>query len=138
MARPKGSKNKPKLRLTAEVSEQTKKPTGAQRMQAMKRQVVLMVADQMSPETIAAVMEMALDKLTALFGHELKHGRAIVRAEELMRLDSASAEGKVSASKIILQTAAADRPAAPNTAIDKNDNAKITRMALSVLNGGKK
>ena len=102
MGRPKGSKNKPRLYLTGEEVEVGKKPTAAQRHQAMKRQVALCVHDGMDEASIAAVLDLTVEKLRALFARELRHGRDLVRAEELMRLDAASADGNVAASKAIL------------------------------------
>jgi hypothetical protein len=139
MPRPKGSKNKPRLHLASQQADAVKKPTAAQRMEAMKYRVALCVSDGMDESSIAEILNTTIEKLKAVFGRELRFGREIVRDKELQRLNAASAEGNVAASKAILATAGGvEKPAEPKPAADKNDNAKITRMALSVLNGGKK
>ncbi len=134
-----GSRTRPKFALTAAAPADTAaaKPTPAQKMAIMRRQVALCIADGMNADKIAAIMGLPLAKLRAVFAHELEHGREIIRAEELLRLDSASADGKVSASRIILETAGGDRPSGTKADEDNSENAKITRMALKVLNGGK-
>ena len=137
MGRPKGSKNHPKLHLEIQEMPTGTKPTPAQRMQALKRQVALCVADGMSEDSIAAVMEMAVDKLKAVFGHELAHGREIVRADELRRLDAASAAGSVPASKALLAAANGSPETEDIPTASKNTNDKVTRLALRVMNGGK-
>ncbi len=58
----------------------------------------------MDEEKIAAIIGTSINKLRAAFAHELEHGR-VIRADELLRLDAASADGKVAASKIILSNA---------------------------------
>jgi hypothetical protein len=135
MGRPKGSKNNPKLRLEIQEISPGKRPTPAQRMQALKRQVALYVADGMVESSIAAVMEMPVEKLRAVFRRELLHGREIVRANELRNLDAASAAGSVPASKALLAAANGD----PNIPARKEKGvAGLNEAALRIINGGKR
>jgi hypothetical protein len=140
MGRPKGSKNRKKFSLTAERVDDAKKPTAAQRMQILQRQVVLMVADDQSPETIAAVMQIPVDRLKVVFAHQLEFGKAIVRAEELLRLDAQSESGKTAATKLMLETASgAQKPAANTQAEKAKANQKtIVDGALKLISGGRK
>jgi hypothetical protein len=135
MGRPKGSKNNPKLRLDAQAIVPGKRLTPAQRMQALKRQVALYVADGMAEPSIAAIMEIPLDKLKAVFGRELLHGREIVRANQLLNLDEASAAGSVPASKALL--AAANGDPDPSTQKKKGPSG-LNEAALRIINGGKR
>ncbi len=133
--RPKGSRNRRKFLLTATNVEETKKPTAAQRMQILQRRVVLLIADGMSAEKIAAVMGIPVDRLKQVFAHQLEHGKAILRSEELERLDRQSAEGKTAATKFMLINASG--PERPTTKPDANDHDNVTRLALRIIAGGK-
>jgi hypothetical protein len=133
-----GSRNRPQFQLEAADDSPEAKPTPAQRHKLLARQVCLCVADNMPVDKIAVVMGMPVDRLQALFPRELAHGREICRAEELMRLDQQAADGKVAASKIIMDVATesasggggsqAGRGAAKQSANDR---------MLKLLEGGK-
>lgn len=140
MGRPKGSKNKRRLQLTGERIDAGKKQTPAQRMQLLQRQVVLLVAAGRPPETIAAVMDMPLDRLRSVFAHQLEYGRDIVLAEELMRLDAQSAGGKTAATKLMIATSGTPEDSSASRIEDdaaKTNHANIIDLALKRLNGGK-
>lgn len=96
-----GSKNRPRFQLAIADEVAPKKPTPAARMIEQRRQVALLVADDMDEAVIAAVMVLTVDRLKAIFGHELRHGHAIVRAEVLARLNAAGAGGSVSADRAL-------------------------------------
>jgi hypothetical protein len=107
-------------------------------MRALKRHVVLCIADGMEPDKIAALLGMPIDKLRAVFAHELEHGREIVRAEELRRLDEQSGAGKTAATKTLLDNAGA-KGAPPKPQSEEESRAdKIMQGALRLLQGGKK
>jgi hypothetical protein len=97
--------------------------------------VALLTASGMTVAQVAVVVELPVDDLRQRFPRELSHGREIVTAEEMMRLDAASAKGKVAASKLILErihgTGQPELPAKD----DAGD--KLTKSALRILNGGK-
>ncbi len=136
--RKRGSSNRPKLQLEVEANTAGEKLTATDRVRILKRQVALCVADGMTAETIAAVMKLPIEKLRAVFAHELEHGREIVRADELLRLDAASQGGKVAASKAILANAGKATAPGKTPKPNETDGEKVTRLALRVLNGGLK
>jgi len=131
--RPKGSKE---FRLEIETPDGAKKPSAAERHRLLQRQVVLCVAKGMPTEKISAVLGIDLERLKQVFAHQLEHGPEIAMAEALLRLDAASAEGKVAASKQLLQeiSPCEGRDEAPETS--RRD--QVTNMALQLLQGGKK
>lgn len=135
MGRPKGSKNKPKFPQSGDLAAEPAKLTRAQLHHQQKRQVALMTHDGMSPEKIAAVMDIDLDKLKETYGRELQHGREIIRAAELMRLETASAEGKVAASKLLLAPPGAGDAASSSEADTGHDD--LVKRALTLVCGGK-
>lgn len=117
-------------------SGEGRRQTQAQRHRELKRLVALCVADDMPRETIAAVVGIDLAKLEVCFGHELAHGKAIIRAEELMRLDAQSGDGKTAATKALLENA----DTSPSAGGQKNGGTqreKIAQGALRILNGGR-
>lgn len=134
----KGTKYRKRFQLTAAADASAAKPTQSQRDALIRRQIILCVADGMTPEKIAAVLGYQIEKLQAVYAHELEHGRAIVRAEELMRLDAASAEGKVAASKILMQTSSTEPPPPGRKPKDGPITDDIAGRALRLLQGGKK
>ncbi len=136
--RKRGSTNRRKLQLEVESNTASGKLTAADRMRVMRRQIALCVADGMTAEKIAAVMGLPNEKLRAVFAHELEHGREIVRADELLRLDAASEGGKVAASKIILANAGKATAPGETPKPNETDGEKVTRLAFRVLNGGLK
>lgn len=136
--RKRGSPNRYKLQLEVAAKTAGGKLSAADRMRVLKRQVALCVADGMPAEKIAAVMGLPIEKLRAVFAHELEHGREIVRADELLRLDAASEGGKVAASKIILANAGKATAPGETPKPNETDGGKVTRLALRVLNGGLK
>lgn len=134
--RKKGKPNRLKLQLEIAAESVGQKLTPAQRHAALKRQVAICVSDGMPPEKIAVIMGMTIDQLRGAFSRELEHGRELTRAAELFRLDAASAEGKVAASKIILQTAGTEKTAQATAASPKSngrdqgfDQARIISIA---------
>lgn len=113
--------------------------TRAQRHALLQRQVVLMVADDYPAEVIAEVMQIPLDRLKAMFARQLKYGKAIVRAEELLRLDAQSESGKTAATKRLLETAAgAAKELGVKSDKAKVDQATIVATALTLIPGGRK
>lgn len=141
MGRPKGSKNKKKFSLTPEGEAQTENLTPMQRHRLMQRQVALCVADEMDEGVIAEVLGISIDRLKALYPRELRYGREIIRADELMRLDAASAGGSVPASKAILVTSSGQRTAPKKTPADertRNGSQNVTNLAIKLMQGGRK
>src|SRR5258706_7084696 len=119
MSRPRGSKNHPKLHLASQEAGAAKKPTAAQRMDAMKYRVALCVHDGMGEDSIAEILNMTVEKLKAVFGRELRFGGEIVRDRELQQLAAASTQGSVPASKAILARASeGEKPAEPKPGAD--------------------
>lgn len=96
-----GSRNTPKLQLTSEEVSLERKPTPAERMRMLKRQVALRVSDGMSKETIASIMGIPVDRLEKIFAHELQHGREIIRGEMLDNLAAGGDAGSVSAARAL-------------------------------------
>jgi hypothetical protein len=125
--------------LAAE-GEPPRKITPAERHARIKRQVALCRAAGMSDEAIAGVMQVSVEDLRVAFQRELKFGREIVCAEELTRLDAASAAGNVPAAKALLATAGgtdkeiSDRR---NGDATRSETEAVNRAALRILNGGK-
>lgn len=113
-----------------------KRSTPAERQRALKRAVALAVHDGMTPEKISVLLGIRVDRLQALFGHELQHGREIIRLAELQRLDRASDAGSVAASKAVLSAPGAT--AGPVNPAGSKTSGKTMTAALLLLNGGKK
>jgi hypothetical protein len=134
----KGSKYRRRLRLEAESAASGKKSTAAQRMAELRRRVALGVADGLEPKAIAAVLGYSVEKLRAVFPHELEHGRAIVRLEELTRLDAASSDGKVSASRIIFENAGGSSAGKKTGKPVETESEKVTRFAHKIIKGDRK
>ena len=135
--RKKGSKNLPAFALDCETVEGARKgPTPAERQRALKRAVALAVHDGMAPEKISILLGIPLDRLRALFGHELSHGREIIRLAELQRLDRASDAGSVAASKAVLSAPGAT--SGPTDTASGKSADKTRTAALFLLNGGKR
>ncbi len=130
-----GRKNRRKLQLEVEAKNEGRTLTPAQKHAALKRQVALCVADNMEADEIAAVLEIPADRLRALFSRELRHGRAIIRAEMLARLEAQSAEGNVAAGKAVL--AAADGEGAPGKTVDGHAPGSVAERALRLIEGGR-
>lgn len=103
----KGTKYRRRFTLTAQSGAAESKQTAAQRMAALRRQVALWTAGDMTPEEIAAVLGYDVDKLKAIFPRELAHGHAITKASLLARLDDA---GNVAADKRLLDEIAPNAP----------------------------
>ena len=131
-----GSENRPALTLTAEEVTPGSKPTQAQRHRAQKRTVAFGVAKGWPREKIAAVLGLQLDQLEAAFQRELQHGKELLSLDEFLRLDAASAEGNVGASKAILAQlgeSTGDNP--PKKGKGPNG---LNEAALRIINGGKR
>lgn len=130
-----GGTNRAKLQLEVAAEAGGKKPTPAQRHKALRRQVALCVADDMDESAIAVVMMLPVERLRQLFARELQHGREIVRAVMLARLDALSEGGNVAASKAVL--AAAEGDAEPKRDGHGHAPGSLAARALTIINGGK-
>src|SRR4051812_43445458 len=111
----KGTKYRRRFALTAQSGAIESKQTAAQRMAALRRQVALWTAGDMTPEEIAAVLGYDVDKLKAVFPRELAHGHAITKASLLARLDDA---GNVAADKRLLDEIAPNAPLPPEKNVE--------------------
>jgi len=129
--RPVGSRSRPRLQLKAVEQTDERKPTAAQRMAKLRRSVALLVADGMAPEKIAAVLGFDLEKLKAVFAHELEHGREIVRAEVLLRFDAAGDGGSVPANRSLESISAA--PGAPAAPPEQRAPSRLGKKAAAQL-----
>ena len=72
------------------------RPTAAQRRDAM-----LLVAGGIGEAGIAAIFQLSVNCLRKHFAHELLHGRAQKRAENLRRLEAAAQGGAVTAMRVL-------------------------------------
>ena len=134
----KGAQYNRRWRLEVESAGPGQKPTAAQRTRALRRQICLCAADGMSVETIAAVLGFSVDKLKALFRRELQFGREIIRAEELARMGEQSAEGKLAATKSLLEKLTPASAASGNKrAPAEMENDRVTQAALKLIKGGR-
>lgn len=137
--RKRGGRNDPSFELIGEENaERARKMTRADRHQLLKRKVALCVADGMLPAKIAAVMCIKLERLEALYAHELEHGREIIRAEQLLCADLQSAAGKTAGTKLLLESSnrAGGTPSPKDHA--KAEQESIVAGALKLISGGKK
>jgi len=101
--RRKGSKNRRIFALTAQTAAAESKQTAAQRQAALRRQIALFTANNMTPEEIAAVLGFDEERLKAVFTRELTFGHAITKASLLTRLDDAgNVAANVAANKRLL------------------------------------
>ncbi len=134
--RPKGSRNKPRLQLEVEDPPKVPGRSQSQRMRELKQMVALLVSDGMAPSAIAAVMGFSEEKLRAVFAHELRHGKQIVRAQALAQLAAAGDGGNVAAAKALLANADGEGPSLGGSG-DVTDRDRRNKAALTILNGGK-
>lgn len=133
-----GTKYRKRARLPVATEEGAPKMTQAQRHSALKRHIALCKSAGMNDEAIAEVIQIPLEQLRAAFPRELKFGRDIVLAEELARLDAASASGSVTASKAILAAANGENPEIEKGGKRPSGHqATVHRLALQSLQGGK-
>ena len=72
------------------------RPTAAQRRDAM-----LLMAGGIGEAGIAAIFQLSVNCLRKHFAHELLHGRAQKRAENLRRLEAAAQGGAVTAMRVL-------------------------------------
>ena len=92
-----GSKNRPKLELTAEEIARPNVRTPAARMRKQRDLVASLVAQDMPREAIAVNMGISVERLEALFATELEYGHAIVKAKLTAALLPGVDDGRVAA-----------------------------------------
>jgi hypothetical protein len=133
--RPRGAKTRERLTLAQQPVAATKKVSQRERHLELKRSICLAVSEGWSDEKISAVLKIPVDRLRAAFGHELAHGKEIIRLEQLRELDLQGQAGKVSALKTVLDNAVGERTKPVRQSDETED--RIIAGALKLLKGGK-
>lgn len=139
----KGSKYRKRGKPRAEKPMSSAAPPSAEaEREQTARIVALCVHDGMSEADTAAAIGMAVEAMREAFAVELAHGKALIRADVLRRLDEQASDGKVAATRALLDARAKDAPEAPaapgsSTPASELDD-KLVRGALKILSGGKK
>lgn len=124
--RPKGAKSK--------ALQSTREPPGTPET-VRRQQVALLSADGMAPAVIATVLGVSVEQLHAEFGHELEHGPAIIRAQQLLALSAASARGTVTAQRVLLDRASPSRSEQASLFDAAGDTVD---RALRIIDGGRR
>ena len=88
------------------------------------------------PEKIAVLVGLDIDRLRALFSHELAHGHDIVKFATLQQLARATEDGSVTGAKALL--AASSESPAPEDPERKDTRGKTNAVMLELLTGGKR
>lgn len=105
-------------------------------MADLRKRVALYTHDGMSPEEIAAVTGIAIEKLRAVFARELEFGSAITRAARLDQLVASGDGGSVAANARILDRAITEKAPTSPGYVGKKVTAKAA-AAAAVAAGGR-
>ena len=132
--RPKGVKNRPRLRLAQTEQPEIARPKSAkERMAELQADVAIFRGAGLSDDGIAAALEITADELRALFPRALANGAALSRTENLALLRRSAAAGSVSAQRAIeaVLTSAMTAPSSP-TKLGKKDMAAARSQDATV------
>jgi hypothetical protein len=80
---------------------------------AEARDILCVTRISLSPEEIAACLQIPLDELRRYFAHELEHGQSIANAKVLGNLTFLARQGSVAAAKLLFQVSQPGKPVVP-------------------------